>query len=70
MVNKAKYILVAAIMGSLFLIMYMTGQTSTNQTGYSSLMISMSNNFMPLIFLAVLVVVILGIAITNKSKGD
>ena len=68
MVSKGISILIFAVVAVIAFNLYQGVSTTSNQSGWSSMMIQATNNWIPLLLVAVVVItILLGISFTKKS---
>jgi len=62
-------VMVVIFLASIFLPMYMTSMTSANQTGWSATLTGMTNDYLPIIFGAGLIIFVITAVFINNRKG-
>ena len=68
MINKGIGILIFAVVAVIAFNLYMGVSTTSNTSGWSSMMVQATNNWIPLLLVAVVVItILLGISFTKKS---
>ncbi len=68
MVNKAIAILIFSVVAIIVFNVYMGVQTTSNQTGWSSMMTQSSNSWIPMLLVAVVIITILGGLVWSKRS--